>query len=354
MGGHAEIFVGRLSDRLISHFGKANIFLDVINIPVGRDFDKIIEEKIAQSDAVLAMIGPDWLAELKQRENHQNDFVRAELKVSLNRKIPVIPVLMGNVSLPSPDTLPLEISDIAKKQAFAMDLGIDFHDDVTALIEELESMAIPTFIDHGSFRAIKEDYSRGNTLRFQVLKSGEVMSYGQVLDHWVYNHEFRDFYCELIQDSGLTSYVWETPPLTINHLDRAFEFVLLNIPIWSASPDTRTYEKFFDENGGDHGVIFFDNLGKDALLVVPSPLEKQVDYSNLAAFLTNAPNEQKHALWRTVGVTAKRRLSENPLWISVAGGGIAWLHIRLDSHPKYYRYGPYQITPSKIDRQIEN
>ena len=30
-----------------------------------------------------------------------------------------------------------------------------------------------------------------------------------------------------------------------------------------------------------------------------------------------------------------------PTWVSTAGGGVAWLHVRLDSAPKYYTHRPY-------------
>lgn len=77
----------------------------------------------------------------------------------------------------------------------------------------------------------------------------------------------------------------------------------------------------------------------DAVLAV-------TDYGNLAAFFQNAPTDQHQALWRVVGRSVKERLvSHSPLWLSVAGGGVAWLHVRLDSSPKYYRYGPYRIDP---------
>jgi len=39
----------------------------------------------------------------------------------------------------------------------------------------------------------------------------------------------------------------------------------------------------------------------------------------------------------------QRRLTQPvPTWLSTAGGGVAWLHVRLDTRPKYYRYNPYR------------
>ena len=43
----------------------------------------------------------------------------------------------------------------------------------------------PRFIDQGSFRAIREDYDNGNTLRFQILKNESTLSYGQIIDCWI-------------------------------------------------------------------------------------------------------------------------------------------------------------------------
>ena len=33
-----------------------------------------------------------------------------------------------------------------------------------------------------------------------------------------------------------------------------------------------------------------------------------------------------------------------PLWVSTSGAGVYWLHLRLDSFPKYYTHAPYRNT----------
>jgi hypothetical protein len=57
-----------------------------------------------------------------------------------------------------------------------------------------------------------------------------------------------------------------------------------------------------------------------------------------------APEPQKHALWMLVGVAMQRRLNNRPVWLSTAGAGVSWLHVRLDDRPKYYGYRPYRET----------
>jgi hypothetical protein len=345
LGRHADIFVGRIADRLIAHFGESNVFLDIQTIPVGREFDEFIFEQIAQADALLAIIGPDWLTELKARKAEKEDFVKAEIQSALNRGIHLIPVLIGGAFMPDIKQLPESIKQLSRKNAFAVDSGRDFHTHLTNLIDKLESLTIPMYIDREPFRGIRESYNKGNMLKFQIQEKGKLLFYGDVIERWIHDNQFRSFFCFLLDDSGLSSYVWETPPITSNHLNRPFEFVLLSQPNRSGSPDRETYAQYFNFDADDNGVVTFENLGKDALLVVPSPCKPNVDYSNLAAFLRNAPDTQQHALWRTLGRCAKQRLGPQPLWISVAGGGVAWLHVRLDSYPKYYRYMQYRAEP---------
>jgi hypothetical protein len=46
-------------------------------------------------------------------------------------------------------------------------------------------------------------------------------------------------------------------------------------------------------------------------------------------------------LWRATAETLLDRISDTPTWLSTAGLGVIWLHLRLDSRPKYYSYRPY-------------
>jgi len=89
-------------------------------------------------------------------------------------------------------------------------------------------------------------------------------------------------------------------------------------------------------------VIEFANLGHDAILIVPCPENSSSDYGHFAAFLRHSGESQQHALWKLVGTAMQRRLSREPVWLSTAGGGVPWLHVRLDDRPKYYGYAPYR------------
>ena len=48
------------------------------------------------------------------------------------------------------------------------------------------------------------------------------------------------------------------------------------------------------------------------------------------------------ALWQAVGEAMARRVGSKPVWLSTAGAGVSWLHMRLDDRPKYYAHSPYR------------
>lgn len=88
-------------------------------------------------------------------------------------------------------------------------------------------------------------------------------------------------------------------------------------------------------------TVTFDNLGGDAVLVAPCPLGPDSAYTHLAQFVHAAPDAQQQLLWQSVGEAMQARLGTEPVWLSTAGHGVGWLHVRLDSRPKYYRHAAY-------------
>lgn len=168
-----------------------------------------------------------------------------------------------------------------------------------------------------------------------------------MLQRWQDDADFRDFFIALLADCPFTAFRWETPPITCATAQRPFEFVLLNSPSLARRPDIHTFAAHFRDDAPG-GIVEFANLGNDAILVVPCPQADASAYGHIAAFLRHAPAPQKHALWQQVGAAMQCRLSDlpsnQPIWLSTAGGGISWLHVRLDDRPKYYDYAPYRMS----------
>jgi len=165
--------------------------------------------------------------------------------------------------------------------------------------------------------------------------------YSEVLHWWQDDAVFRTFFIALLAEAPFSAFRWETPPITATSVGRPFEFVLLDSPGLVSQPDPEAFaEHFRGPHSGD--LVSFPNLNNDAILVVPCPLGPISAYGHLAAFVREAPQAQNHSLWRLVGEMVERRLGPRPVWLSTAGAGVSWLHVRLDQRPKYYGYTPYR------------
>ena len=188
-----------------------------------------------------------------------------------------------------------------------------------------------------------EDLKRTGGQRVTVRRDGAPASWGDVIRAWRQDEAFRSAFTRTLADAPFKAYKWETPPVTAGTLDRPFEFVLLDAPALDRPPDATAFADQFRGGGDGELVASFPNLGGDAVLVVPRPAGSLSAYAHLAAFLRSAPERQAHELWRVLGAATEARLGTEPLWVSTAGMGVPWLHVRLDSRPKYYGFRPYAV-----------
>jgi Family of unknown function (DUF6940) len=180
----------------------------------------------------------------------------------------------------------------------------------------------------------------GRGLRVAVQFGGRPASVADVLRGWRDDAGFRSLFNGLLADAPFAAFRWETPAVTAATLARPFEFVLLDSPGLARRPEPEAFADHFA--GAADGVAVFGNLGGDATLVVPCPVAEPAAYGHLAAFARLAPEAQRDALWRAVGGAMAHRVGAAPVWLSTAGAGVAWLHVRLDDRPKYYGFGPYR------------
>ena len=178
--------------------------------------------------------------------------------------------------------------------------------------------------------------------RFQILRDGSNASFREVFSLLETDPEFTSWYTSVLSSSEFESFFWEHPPVSTRNHDSAIEFVLVDGPALAMlRPDPEPFRSQF-ERDPDEVVAIFPNLGGDAVLVVPRPISPSTAYSHLAAFVRQAPPGQVQRLWHQTGRAVRENLSAESKWLSTAGMGVPWLHIRIDSSPKYYRFGPYK------------
>ena len=164
------------------------------------------------------------------------------------------------------------------------------------------------------------------------------VSFAQVCEGWRSDARFRTHWISSLRSISFGAYCWECPPVSESTQESAFECMFISSSsLARMGTDPDAFGEHF-RPGCD--VATFDNLGGDATLVAPCP-EATGDFAHLASFTATASAERQDALWKAVGETLGTRIGPRPLWLSTAGHGVAWLHVRLDSRPKYYRHAPY-------------
>jgi TIR domain len=135
---------GLMSD-LRNTFGSKQVFLDMEDIEAGSDFPRIIEEAVSNCEMLLAIIGPNW-SELRdeagqRRIEDANDFVRLEIAAALERKIPIIPVLVENAKMPKEEEIPSQINILATLQGIPLTHD-RWDDDIARLFAAIESVTV--------------------------------------------------------------------------------------------------------------------------------------------------------------------------------------------------------------------
>ena len=133
---------GRIYDRLVHHFGREPVFMDVDSITPGYDFRPQIDQKIKVCSIAIVVIGDKWLAEVdgKRRIDDENDHVRFEIEAALRRKIPIIPVLTRGASHPTKAMLPASLEDLAYRHGTSM-RHEHFGADMDSLISQMDSIS---------------------------------------------------------------------------------------------------------------------------------------------------------------------------------------------------------------------
>jgi hypothetical protein len=178
------------------------------------------------------------------------------------------------------------------------------------------------------------------TERWRLEIEAGAYSFRDVLAGWRSDEGFRAQWSASLGEVPFGAYCWECPPLTTDSVTRPFECVFVASPLLAQyPPDATPFAEFFTPGCR---VATFENLGKDAVLVAPCPGAAGSKFAHLASFVATAAPAQQSALWQAVAAAMEARIGKNPTWLSTAGLGVFWLHVRLDSRPKYYRHAPYR------------
>jgi hypothetical protein len=185
-----------------------------------------------------------------------------------------------------------------------------------------------------------EHLADGAGVRFTLTLHRRPATFADVVQGWQGDADFRSLCNATLAEAPFAAFRWETPAVSAATITQPFQCVLLDSPGLARPPEPHAFGAHFSEAAGN--VTSFTNLGRDAILIVPCPVAEHSAYAHLAAFVRLAPERQRQALWQSVGEEMARRVSAKPVWLSTAGAGVSWLHVRLDDQPKYYGYARYR------------
>jgi pterin-4a-carbinolamine dehydratase len=139
-----------LFDTLRKSFGGDAVFMDVESIRASHQWKALITEKLESSDVVLVPIGPNWLRltdeYFRRRIDRTDDWVHMELARALELRKSLLPILIGQTSMPKEEALPASLVRLADFQSFEL-RDERWEQDLRALVEQLKGLGFRDRVD---------------------------------------------------------------------------------------------------------------------------------------------------------------------------------------------------------------
>ena len=137
----SEDVAARIYDRLRKHY---DVVFDVDDVPIGVDFRKYLHDQVVECDALLAIIGQNWLTvseeDGRRRLDNPRDHLRIEIESAVRESKPVIPVLVRRARMPREDELPETLAFLAYINAATVSSGKDFEGHAQRLIRGVNKL----------------------------------------------------------------------------------------------------------------------------------------------------------------------------------------------------------------------
>ncbi len=142
--GPSTPYARQLYEELSQRFGVTNVFWDIDTIQPGTDFVEFLRRAVGSCQVMVSVIGPGWLEAVDRdgarRLDNPEDFVRVELEAALERDVRIIPVLVGEATVPRSNDLPTSLAPFVRRNAMEVtDSRWDY--DVGRLLHALDRIA---------------------------------------------------------------------------------------------------------------------------------------------------------------------------------------------------------------------
>ncbi len=123
--------------------GYRHVFMDTAEIGPGEKWPARLEDELAAADVVIAVIGKRWLScfdtASRRRIDKDDDPVHWELRTALEGAKTIVPVLVDDSRMPSAESLPQDLRELASCQAKQL-TSANWKDDLKALLSSIDKL----------------------------------------------------------------------------------------------------------------------------------------------------------------------------------------------------------------------
>jgi hypothetical protein len=131
--------VQALLERLVGRYGPSSVFVDQ-SIEPGAHFPSQLEAEVRRSDTLVVIVGPQWIEGCGDQLRDVDDWVRRELELASALRLHVLPVLVADTKMPSPERLPMHSRWLADRAAARVRPGEDWDNDITKLTNAIDGL----------------------------------------------------------------------------------------------------------------------------------------------------------------------------------------------------------------------
>lgn len=197
--------------------------------------------------------------------------------------------------------------------------------------------------------------------RYQAVWTTHNVTRNVTVEEWVQSmltcNETLHAFLDVLRQTPFDGFFFETRPVNATTVKtKPFEFVLVDAPdLYQFATGKASPRKFAEPlaNCTAHDLdtaCVFVSLHADTTLVSPQPPTDTAllpHYSNLASFCRlQAPRRVVHTVWQlalqTYLLAVTKTNHHNNIWLSTAGMGVPWLHLRIAQRPRYYTYASFR------------
>jgi hypothetical protein len=120
-------------------YGRENVFMDFDSIPDFEHFEEFIRQKVRECDAMVSIIGPQWLELLQQKKRDRKpDYVLIELEEALANDKIVAPIRIQDAKLPDENHIPQNLRPIFERNVGQLRDDQEILDKIHPLMDRLE------------------------------------------------------------------------------------------------------------------------------------------------------------------------------------------------------------------------